>query len=81
MEKRNRRIRDRQRDEYADYYDEEAIPNRTNQAAKKERQDRITLPAWSLHLFIMGLVGRAYKAGGQLFLNMFCAFLDSNVIF
>jgi len=57
MEKRNRRIRDRQRDEYADYYDEEAIPNRTNQAAKKERQDRITLPAWSLHLFIMGLVG------------------------
>ena len=56
MAKRNRRLRDRQRDEYADYYDEEASPSRPSRAAKKEPQDGITLPAWSLHLLVMGVV-------------------------
>ena len=55
MAKRNRRIRDRQRDEYADYFDEEASPSRPNRTSKNESQDGVTLPAWSLHLFIMGV--------------------------
>ena len=55
MNRRNRRIRDRQKDEYADYFDEESSPQPTRKSSE-DRQEKVTLPAWSLHLAIIGVV-------------------------
>ncbi len=55
MKRRNRRIRDRQKDAYADYYDEEASPNQ-DRTRPQDRQEKVSLPAWSLHLVIIGIV-------------------------